>query len=58
MWKIKIGRVEKMSPTSGILGVILDLGFTIPALFSRTGITVLENLRTGIPVPEPGFTVV
>jgi hypothetical protein len=34
------------------------LGFAIPALFFRTGITVLEDLRHEIPVPEPGFTVV
>jgi hypothetical protein len=33
------------------------IGFAIPALFFRTGITVLEDLRTGISVPEPGFTV-
>jgi hypothetical protein len=47
--------VNKQFPTRDDAPV---LGFAIPALFFRTGITVLEDLRTGIPVPEPGFTVV
>jgi hypothetical protein len=34
---------------------MMKLGFAIPALFFRTGITVLENLRTGIPVPEQKY---
>jgi hypothetical protein len=41
-----------------LIGQLVLVGFAIPALFFRTGITVLEDLRTGIPVLEPGFTVV
>jgi hypothetical protein len=29
--------------------------FASPVLFFRTGITVLEDLRTGIPVPRAGL---
>jgi hypothetical protein len=38
--------------------ITLELGFATPALFFRTEITVLKDLRTGIPVPKLGLKIV